>query len=80
MGVPPHATTSTMTHNVTARYGGGGHGGSAQSGNGSTQDISQMDIHAEMSPLMFRISPDVMHLLSGAQRLLQPFALPSPQR
>lgn len=39
-----------------------------------------LDVHADVSSIMLRLSPDVLRLLLGVQRVLQPFAVPSPSR
>ena len=39
-----------------------------------------LDVHADVSSVVLRLSPDVLRLLLGAQRVLQPFAVPSPSR
>lgn len=39
-----------------------------------------LDVHADMSSIFLRVSPDVLRLLLGVQRVLQPFAVASPNR
>lgn len=39
-----------------------------------------LDVHADVSSIVLRLSPDVLRLLLSAQRILQPFAVPSPNR